>query len=1482
MLAIVITLYLLLLIAANFTPAQRYLAGLVEDVLSEKLKTKVEIDRLELGLFNRVTLHGVCVFDQGGDTLLNARLVSGKIEYTPLLQGKVALRTVSLLDGRIRLYQSTAQSAPNYQFVLDAFKSEKQGPSKLNLSLGSLIIRRTDVSYDLRYKPTSPGRFSTAHLHLSDIDANVSLHKLTPDEVNLRIRHLAFKDHSGLSVEHLALRFEKNKDSLTVNGFDLSLPHSRLMAKCLKGTIKPGKHLSLLQRLTLNGRLTSGGITPADLTCFMPRLSAFDRPITLDMTFGVKPDTVKLHQLTLSEKGGGLAVNVDGLCAWHQGKLSAAKVNLRRLDLDTDRLASSLKPFNVSDSLTNKLRALGQVSLTAQGVYRPDGVSRFNGECHSAIGNLTIGAYGPRGDYAFQTTATGLRLGRLVHSPLVPDELAFQTNGRIKQEGINWAVSNLSVNVDRLTYGAKNYSGIQLEGHVSPSQLVASLVSAHPDLQMRADINAKMMAWKPSSAQFSVETERLCLSADRPIGITDPRLSGCVLSGALKGEATWSGGKISTGHLTLSHFAKSHPARPESDYALDHLLLALTPTDDDMEVRLESDFATARLSGDLSLPTLTARIKDIASRLTTDQKQPTSSSQHASAHHLQAGRPTDFTLTLRRDDFFQRILGLPLSFTAPVAIEGRLEAPTERTYLTLSAPSLDFGAGEMSRCRVYANVSGGEAEAIVQGVKRVGKGDMRFALTSKHRDGKLQSELVWDDGLTHRWAGTLRAATAFSKNESGHSVITTQVLPSSVTLADTLWQVNPGTVEVVSGAVHVNRVGLSHGHRSLSLSGRLSKNRDDSLQVHLSQVDISYILSLINLKPVSFAGKATGTLSARTGEHTGIDIGGMLHIPDFHFNDGFMGDSHIGMRLSTADMRLHFDADMREFGEGSTTVNGYVGIKEKALNLHIGSRRTTLHFLRRYVGEIFDNLSGRITGHCHIMGTFKNIDFEGDEKAEIYAKVRATGCSYHLTDGTVKIRPGEFALSDFKISDSHDGSGSLSGTLRHTHLKNITYDFKAHTSRLKIYHTGPESDMPFYATAYGTGTAHLSGRPGLFRADINMQTEPGTVITYITETPESEADVSLLRFVSHDAPQPPPTDSLHLEPKAPTRSQQAPGAPTTDIRLGFMVNMTPDATLKVITDADAGNHLLLNAGGTIRATYHNKGAFEMFGHLGVSGGAYKMTIQDVIHKDFTLRDGGSIDFAGNPFDGRLNLSAVYTVPSVSLADLGLNFNDRTVRADCILKIGGRAGAPAITFDLGLPDVGEDVQQMVRNVISSEDDMNMQILYLLGVGRFYNYNFASTQAALGGQSQSNVAMKSFLSSTLSSQLNNFLSDALGTTNWTFGTTLQTGQVGWSDMEVGGLLSGRMFSGRLLINGNFGYRERTTSSTNFVGDFDVTYRLTPSGGVSLKAYSETNDRYFSKSSLTTQGIGIQLQRDFTGLRDLFTPRERRKNKAGTPSP
>ena len=92
-----------------------------------------------------------------------------------------------------------------------------------------------------------------------------------------------------------------------------------------------------------------------------------------------------------------------------------------------------------------------------------------------------------------------------------------------------------------------------------------------------------------------------------------------------------------------------------------------------------------------------------------------------------------------------------------------------------------------------------------------------------------------------------------------------------------------------------------------------------------------------------------------------------------------------------------------------------------------------------------------------------------------------------------------------------------------------------------------------------------------------------------------------------------------------------------------------------------------------------------------------------------------------------------------------------------------------------------------------------------------------------------------------------------------------------MDVEGMLSGRLLNNRLLINGTFGYRDTPVANTNFIGDFDIQWLITPSGALSLKAYSQTNDRYFTKTALTTQGIGIRLHKDFSSLRELFQRRK-----------
>ena len=168
-----------------------------------------------------------------------------------------------------------------------------------------------------------------------------------------------------------------------------------------------------------------------------------------------------------------------------------------------------------------------------------------------------------------------------------------------------------------------------------------------------------------------------------------------------------------------------------------------------------------------------------------------------------------------------------------------------------------------------------------------------------------------------------------------------------------------------------------------------------------------------------------------------------------------------------------------------------------------------------------------------------------------------------------------------------------------------------------------------------------------------------------------------------------------------------------------------------------------------------------------------------------------------------------------------------------------------------------------------------MIYLLAIGRFYNQN--SNAMNQEGQSQTSLAMQSLLSGTISQQINNVLKNFIKTSNWNFGANISTGNEGFNNAEYEGLLSGRLLNNRLLINGQFGYRDNPNATTSFIGDFDIRYLLLPNGNLAVKVYNQANDRYFIKNSLNTQGLGLIMKKDFNGWRELFgIKRKERKPK------
>lgn len=288
----------------------------------------------------------------------------------------------------------------------------------------------------------------------------------------------------------------------------------------------------------------------------------------------------------------------------------------------------------------------------------------------------------------------------------------------------------------------------------------------------------------------------------------------------------------------------------------------------------------------------------------------------------------------------------------------------------------------------------------------------------------------------------------------------------------------------------------------------------------------------------------------------------------------------------------------------------------------------------------------------------------------------------------------------------------------------------------------------------------------------------------------------------------------------------------------------------------------------------------MFGNYNVDYGTYNLTIQNIIKKQFVFQPGSVLSFGGDPFEAALNLKGVYNLKSVPLSDLSLghSFTSNNIRVDCLLNIGGTAAAPSVSFGLELPSLSTDAQQMIHSLLNSEQDLNQQVLYLLAFGRFSPQgNNNAVQEGAAAQSQTSLAMQSLLSGTLSQQINTVLSNVVKNNNWNFGANIATGNEGFDNAEYEGTLSGSLLNNRLLFNGEFGYRDNVaTNSSSFIGDFDIRYLLYPTGNLALRFYNHTNDRYFTRNSLTTQGIGLIIKKDFTTIWDLLGLKRKKQKK------
>ena len=202
--------------------------------------------------------------------------------------------------------------------------------------------------------------------------------------------------------------------------------------------------------------------------------------------------------------------------------------------------------------------------------------------------------------------------------------------------------------------------------------------------------------------------------------------------------------------------------------------------------------------------------------------------------------------------------------------------------------------------------------------------------------------------------------------------------------------------------------------------------------------------------------------------------------------------------------------------------------------------------------------------------------------------------------------------------------------------------------------------------------------------------------------------------------------------------------------------------------------------------------------------------------------------------------------------------------------------PAIKFDLRVPGVDRETQDLINRSVPNEFEMNNQVFSLLVLKRFKAPETSEGKVQSGNIMQSS---KANIYEFVGSQFNNWLSQ----NNLGIDFDLKYTPSNLESKEnilVGGKKG--LFDDRVIIDAKVGNSQYTAS--NLVGEFSLDVKASKDGKVRFKAFNKANNNNFSyNSSPYTQGISVFYREEFDTLGELFRRymawrREDKPNKTG----
>jgi hypothetical protein len=575
--------------------------------------------------------------------------------------------------------------------------------------------------------------------------------------------------------------------------------------------------------------------------------------------------------------------------------------------------------------------------------------------------------------------------------------------------------------------------------------------------------------------------------------------------------------------------------------------------------------------------------------------------------------------------------------------------------------------------------------------------------------------------------------------------------------------------------------------------------------------------------------------------------------------------------------------------------------------IDLQARSYPITILERFLGDLFSDITGYLTGDVSILGDLNRPGVIGKGKlTQAGLRVNYTQCYYKIEDRDLELTTSRIDLDGLVLRDTITGNPIyLTGGIDHESFYNLFYDLDISTRKpgsrgtsenkpVQLLRTTAADNSLFYGDIKGTALLQLRGPESDMVMTLNV-TASDKDSSHFTLPPGVSRESGIADFL--------------VERKYGVDMQGEKKKNNGDnILYDVELTANPLVEVKVILDELTGDEIKGNGAGTFKIRSGTTEPLTLRGRFDIEEGDYLFTFQSFFKKPFEIRKGGDnyIEWAGDPYDATIRFEAMYRAERVSFGPLAsvlnLTSDIGNARSDVyvVARLSDKLFKPTISFYLDFPpnsvaNTSPELGLLLKQLQQNSNELNRQVTYLIVFNSFAPNELGG---ALAGAGVNVNTISGILLSVVSDQINKLFNNLLKSDKYRInlntslynrnllasaGNTLSLGS------NVNFSIGRSFFNNRFTISTGLGMdaplgQAQTSNlqqSILLLPDVTMEWLVNPSGTIRVSFFYRTNADFLTASTNAAAvrsrraGGSLSYKKDFDRLGDLFRKKKKTLN-------